>query len=69
MEKIIKFYDKEYLECDRLYTGIGKLEFERTKQIIERYLPKNGCHLRCQPLSLSQDQQPILLPKARTSIH
>jgi ubiquinone/menaquinone biosynthesis C-methylase UbiE len=34
-----QYYDN-YIEGERLFTGLGQLEFERTKLILNRYLPK-----------------------------
>lgn len=38
-EEILEFYNKG-AEIGRLERGIGKIEYERTKDIILRYLPK-----------------------------
>jgi len=35
---IAEFYE-EYVEGDRLFSGLGQLEFERTKRILQRFLP------------------------------
>ncbi|MHC5059935.1 MAG: class I SAM-dependent methyltransferase [Planctomycetota bacterium] len=35
---IAEFYE-EYAEGDRLFSGLGQLEFERTKRILQRFLP------------------------------
>lgn len=37
-KEILDFYNTG-IETDRLHKGIGKIEFERTKEIISRYLP------------------------------
>ncbi|WP_069649942.1 class I SAM-dependent methyltransferase [Caloranaerobacter ferrireducens] len=39
VEEILEYYNKG-IEADRLQCGIGKIEFERTKDIISRYLSK-----------------------------
>lgn len=39
-EEILDYYDAG-AENERLYVGIGKIEFERTKELISRYLSKD----------------------------
>lgn len=40
LAEIIHFYNTG-IEKERLQRGLGKIEFERTQKIIERYLPKD----------------------------
>jgi hypothetical protein len=38
-KRSIEQYYKEFAEADRLTSGMGQLEFERTKRILQRSLP------------------------------
>jgi ubiquinone/menaquinone biosynthesis C-methylase UbiE len=38
-KEILEYYDR-FNERERLFTGIGKLEFARTQELLKRYLPQ-----------------------------
>lgn len=45
VEKNVHDFYNSTSEEDRLTQGLGPLEFERNKQLIERYLTKENCHI------------------------
>ena len=44
-EHLIGFYSQDTIERDRLQRGRGRLEFARTRDILERYLPAPPCRI------------------------